>query len=296
MNRAPRPARRRVLLALVAFGALSALAAPAASQSGAGAPDLRLTAASHGVSVKAKLFTYCNTVVQPDGTGTGLCADGIPGPTSTRLPVHRRGSVTITTDARVGSVFARYADVGAAPSSATLRVRALDTSGRRFSVSLPDARPRSLLLVSLAYGDLPRPDGGRESGDAHFSVGLREHRHPKAKRKPTPIAVTTRAQASCDVTDLGGQSCRINQEGTVRRRPGTKADCRGGRVRIRVLAQNRHVVTSTVRTTTGCRYRLQDRAFALEADTAAITVQTRFLGSDSLAARSAPTNRIDLTP
>ena len=79
-------------------------------------------------------------------------------------------------------------------------------------------------------------------------------------------------------------------------RPGTKADCRGGRVRIRVLAQNRHVVTSTVRTTTGCRYRLQDRAFALEADTAAITVQTRFLGSDSLAARSAPTNRIDLTP
>lgn len=292
MNVASRPARRLVLTVIGALGALGGLAAPSAGQSGAGAPELRLTAASHGVSVKAKLFTFCNAVRSPDGTGTGLCADGIPGPTSTRVPVHRRGSVTIATAARVGSVSARYADVNA-PASAMLRVRALDASGRRFSVSLPEARPRSLLLVSLTYSDLPRPDGSLESGDAHFSVGLREHRHPRA-RKPTPIAVTTRAVATCDVTDLGGQSCRISQEGTIRRRPATKGDCRGGRVRIRVRAQDRHVVTATVRTTVGCRYRLQDRAFALEADTAIITVETRFLGSDSLAARSAPTNRIDL--
>ena len=292
MNLALRSAPRLILLALVAFGGL---AAPAAGQSGAGAPDLRLTAASHGVSVKAKLFTFCNSVREPGGTGTGvgLCADGIPGPTSTRVPVHRRGSVTIATAARVGSVSARYADVNAS-ASATLRVRALDASGRRFSVSLPDARPRSLLLVSLTYSDLPRPDGSLASGDAHFSVGLREHHH-STTRKPTPLAVTTRAVASCDVTDLGGQSCRISQEGTIRRRPGTKGDCRGGRVRIRVLAQDRHVVTSTVRTTAGCRYRLQDRAFALEADTASITVETRFLGSDALAARSARTLRVALT-
>jgi len=291
VNLARRPARRLILLGLVVFGGL---AAPAAAQTGVGAPGLRLTAASHGVSVKAKLFTYCNSVRAPDGTGTGLCADGIPGPTSTRVPVHRHGSVTIATNGRVGSVAARYADVNA-PAAATLRVRALDASGRRFSVSLPDARPRSLLLVSLVYGDLPRSDGRLEGGDAHFSVSLREHRHATA-RKATPLAVTTRARANCDVTDLGGQSCRISQEGTIRRRPGTKGDCRGGRVRIRVLAQDRHVVTATVRTTAGCRYRLQDRAFALEADTGTITVQTRFLGSDSLAPRSAPTIRVDLTP
>ena len=293
MITALRPARRLVALALGALGALSGVAAPAAGQSTAGAPGLRLSASSHGVSVKAKLFTYCNTVRAPDGVGSGVCADGIPGPTATRVPVHRRSSVRIATNARVRSVSARYA--GAAAAGA-LRVRALDPSGRRFSVSLPGSRPASLLLVSLAYSDLPRPDGRLESGDAHFSVGLREHRHPRAKRKATPLAVTARAQASCDVTDLGGQSCRISQAGTVRRRPGTKADCRGGRVRIRVLAQDRPIVTSTVRTTAGCRYRLQDRAFALEADTAAITVETRFLGSDSLAARNAPASRIDLAP
>lgn len=296
MTSAPRPARRPARLAALAFGALSIAAAPAAAQSGAGAPELRLSAAGHGVSVTAKLFTYCNSVVAPDGTGTGLCADGTPGPTAKRVPVHRRGSVTIATNARVRSVTARYADPNAAPS-ATLHVRTLDATGRRFSVSLPATRPRSLLLISLAYRDLRRSDGPLESGDAHFSVGLREHRHATAKRRPRPIAVTARARASCDVTDLGGQSCRISQTGAVRRRPGTKADCRGGRVRIRVVAQDRrHVVTATVRTTAGCRYRLQDRAFALEADTAAITVQTRFLGSDSLAPRSAPTRRIDLTP
>lgn len=291
---APPPARRRILLALVASGALSCIASPAAAQSGAGVPELRLTAASHGVSVKAKLYTYCNSVLQPDGTGSSLCADGIPARTSTRLPVHRRGSVTIATDTRVRSVHARYADADAV-ASATLRVRALDASGRRFSVSLPASRPRSLLLVSLDYRDLVRADGRRESGDAHFSVGLREHRHSRT-RKATPTAVTARAQASCDVTDLGGQSCRISQVGTVRRRSGTTADCRGGRVRIRVLAQGRRVLTATVRTTAGCRYRLQDRAFALEAETARITVETRFLGSGSLAPRSAPTSRIDLTP
>ena len=290
MNRASRPARRLALLALVAFGAL---AAPAAGQSGADAPGLRLTATSHGVSAKAKLFTYCNSVVQPDGTGTGVCADGFAGPTATRVPVHRRGSVTLVTNVRVRSVSARYADVNAAPS-ASLRVRALDATGRRYAVSLPSSRPRSLLLVSLDYSDLPRPDGTLESGDAAFSVGLREHRHSTA-RKATPIAVTTRAQASCDGIDGGGQSCRISQQGTVLRRPGTKADCRGGRVRIRVLAEGRQVVSATVRTTAGCRYRLQDRAFALADDVFAITVETRFLGSASLAARSAPANRIALT-
>ena len=120
MNLALRPARRLAVLALVAF---AGLAAPATGQTGAGPPDLRLTAASHDTTVAAKLFTYCNSVSEPDGTGTGLCADGIPGPTSQRVPVHRRGSVTVVTNARVSSVSARYADVDAAPS-ATLRVSA----------------------------------------------------------------------------------------------------------------------------------------------------------------------------
>ena len=294
MNPAPRRARRLILLALVTFGALGGGAASAAAQSGAASPELRLSAASHGVSVGAKLFTYCNSVVQPDGTGGAVCADGFPGPTSTRVPVHRSGSVTIVTNARVRSVSARYADVNV-PQSLALPARALDTTGRRYSVSLPSSRLRALLLVSLQYGELPRPDGQLESGDAHFSVGLREHRHTTG-RKATPIAVTTRAQAGCDQNDAGAQSCQISQQGTVRRRPGTKADCRGGQVRIRVLAQERHVVTATVRTTAGCRYRLQDRAFALEAGIDSLTVETRFLGSSTLAARNARTNRIDLTP
>ncbi len=157
-------------------------------------------------------------------------------------------------------------------------------------------RPRGrarLLLVSLAYSDLPRPDGKLESGDAHFSVGLREHRHPTA-RKATPIAVTTRVRVSCDGNDAsagklpdqpGGHGPPpARQQGRLPRRPRADPRPRGAA----------HVATATVRTTVGCRYRLQNRAFALAADTFAITVETRFLGNAALAALSAPTNRIDL--
>jgi hypothetical protein len=53
-------------------------------------------------------------------------------------------------------------------------------------------------------------------------------------------------------------------------------------VRFRVLAEERIVLSATVRTTAACRYRLQGRTFALAADSSAIPVETRFLGSASL--------------
>jgi hypothetical protein len=58
-----------------------------------------------------------------------------------------------------------------------LKVSRLGTGRRRFKISLPASRPGALLLVSTFYRDVPTADGKRDSGDAHFSIGLRRHRH-----------------------------------------------------------------------------------------------------------------------
>ena len=283
-------ALRRTPVAL-ALGMLLT-AAPAAAQSAAQAPQHRLVAAGHGVKVTANLFTYCRTVTDAQGVGTGMCADGAPFPTARRLPVHRSGSVTITTGAPVSSVVASYAATSRSASRVVLRVERLDESSRRFDVALPASRPLAMLLVSIRYRDLASAGDKRESGDAHFSVGLREHRHALSR----PLAVTTRAEASCDVAPDATQSCRLSEQGTILRPRRSTADCRGGRMLIRLLAGGRGVLRATVATTADCRYRLRDQAFSLPAGVDDATVETRFLGSSRLAARNAATVRISLSP
>lgn len=285
------PTLRRTLLALML--AMLLAATPAAAQTEAAPPQHRLVATGHGVAVKANLYTYCRTVSDAQGMGTGLCADGIPGPTATRVPVHRGGSVTITTGAPVTFITASYANANASVSrTAVLRVQRLDESHRFFAVSLPASRPLAMLLVSIAYSDLASADGKRESGDAHFSVGLREHRHALVK----PRGVTTRVDANCDVAQDGAQSCRLNEDGSILLPRKTAADCRGGRMLIRVVAGGRDVVRATVTTSAGCRYRLREQAFSLAAGVNGATVETRFLGSAALAPRNAATGRLDLSP
>lgn len=277
-----------VLLAAVAGGAASA--APAAGQADVDAPQHQLSATANGAAVKALLFTYCRSITDSQGTGTGVCGDGYPAATATRLAVRGGSVVTIAVAAPVTSIAARYATADGTPAPAALAVRALDASRRRYAVTLPSSRPLSLLLVSTTYRDLPRPDGGRESGDAHFSVGLTERRELRS----TPSAVTARAQVSCRVTASGERRCRLSESGTIRRRSPHDGDCIGGRVRLRVIAIGRAAMQVTVPTTAACRHRVDERFFVLPAGVATVAVQTRFLGSARLAARDAPAIRIDL--
>ncbi len=280
-----------VLLAAVTGATVAA--APAAGQTDADAPQHQLSATAHGAAVKALLFTYCRSIGNPHtggGPGTGVCGDGYPGTTATRLAVRAGSVVTIAIGAPVTSLSARYAAADGTPAATALAIRALDTSRRRYAVTLPASRPLSLLLVSTTYSDLVRADGGRESGDAHFSLGLAER--PPART--TPSAVTARADVSCRVTQTGERRCRLSESGTIRRRSPRAGDCRGGRVRLRVLARGRAVMQVTVPTTALCRHRVEDRFFALAAGVDAVRVETRFLGSPRLAARNAPAIRIDL--
>lgn len=157
------------------MGAGSAGVAPAAAVKTS--PAHRLSATSHGATVRARLFTFCQTLTDPGGTGTGLCSDGIPSPTAKRLLVHPRGSVLIIVGAPVTTLSARYAGTDGASVGRTLKVTRLGTARRTFKVSLPASRPGALLLVSTTYRNVPTADGKRDSGDAHFSIGLRRHRH-----------------------------------------------------------------------------------------------------------------------
>lgn len=262
---------------------------PAAAQSDADAPQHQLFAASHGVTVKANLFSYCRSITAPAGASPGVCSDGPATATATRLPVHRNGSVIIATAVPVTSIMARYADAYSV-SPAVLPVAALDASMRRFAVTLPASAPFTLLLVDIRYSDLAGADGNREAGSASFSIGLREHRH-----RVRPTAVTARAEVSCRATTGGARRCRLTERGTIRRPAGSSADCRAGRMLIRVFTRGRRVLRTTVPTTAGCRYRVTERSFSLPRGRDRVRVETRFLGSPTLSARSAPTIRIDLS-
>ena len=83
----------------------------------------------------------------------------------------------ITVGAPVTSLSARYAGADGAAAARALKVTRLGPGRRRFRISLPASRPGALLLVSTTYRDVPTADGKLDSGDAHFSIGLRRHRH-----------------------------------------------------------------------------------------------------------------------
>ena len=274
--------------ALAILVATLTCASPAAAQSDADAPQHQLVGVSHGVTVKANLFSYCRSVTPPAGVGTGACSDGPATATATRLPVHRNGSVIIATGVPVTEVVARYAD-SYSVETVVLPVTALDTSRRRFAVTLPASPPLTLLLVDIRYSDIAGADGSREAGSAGFSIGLREHRH-----LVRPTAVTARAGVSCRATTGGARRCRLTVRGTIRRPAGSRADCRAGRILIRVFTGERRVLRVTVATTAGCRFRLAERSFSLPRGSDRVRVETRFLGSPTLAARSAPAVRIDV--
>ena len=166
--------RSLTFLTCLAIAAGFAAAAPAAT----GPPPVhKLSATSHGVTVRARVFTFCRTLTDPTGMGTGLCSDGVPGATYRRLPVHPGGSVLITVGAPVTSLSARYAGADGAAAARALKVTRLGPGRRHYRISLPASRPGALLLVSTTYRDIPTADGKRDSGDAHFSIGLRRHRH-----------------------------------------------------------------------------------------------------------------------
>jgi hypothetical protein len=279
-----------VLLAVMAGGAANA--APAAAQTDADAPQHQLSATAGGAAVKALLFTYCRSISDPQGTGTGtgVCADGYPVATATRLAVRGGSVVTIAIAAPVTSIAVRYAAADGTPAPAALAVRALDASRRHYAVALPATRPLPLLLISTTYRDLPRADGGSESGDAHFSVGLAERRVVRR----APSAVTARAQVSCRIEESGERRCRLNESGTIRRRSPRAGDCSGGRVRVRVIARGGPVMQVTVPATALCRHRVDNRFFVLAPGVTTLRVVTRFLGSARLAGRNAATIRINL--
>jgi hypothetical protein len=83
----------------------------------------------------------------------------------------------VAVGAPVTSLSARYASADGASAARPLKVTRLGADRRRFRISLPATRPGALLIVSTTYRDVPTADGKRDSGDAHFSIGLRRHRH-----------------------------------------------------------------------------------------------------------------------
>ncbi len=261
-------------------------ASPASAQLGESPPQHRLSATGHSVTVSASPFTFCRTVFDAAGA-LGVCSDGFPGPTATRVPVHPGDSVVIAVGAPTTTFTADSAAEGSAVFT-SLAVMPLDESRQRFAVVLPASRPPELLLVSTRYSELPGAPGTTETGDAHFSIGLQEHLHAKLK----PSGVTASARVSCRATAAGGRRCRVSEQGTIRLAAASAVDCAGGRMLVRVFVRGRRVVRTTVPVTPDCRYRLQGRSFSLGRGNATAVVHTRFLGSTSLTARSAPAIRI----
>ena len=140
------------MLGLLTGWALAA-AGPAVPQSTA-PPQHRLLAASHGVIVQANLFSSCRTVVDPRGAGMGVCSDGFPTATATRLPVHGGGTVLVGTGVPVSAITAQYANANDAIPPRALQVNPLNASGRQFAVVLPAGPPLPLLFVSIQYRDV----------------------------------------------------------------------------------------------------------------------------------------------
>jgi hypothetical protein len=258
---------KRVLVVLcltigVAFQALGG----AASAASWAVEEHRLLVSSHGVSAAVTNWAWCE--------GGDNCFPLPAAPTS--LLAHGGGHVRIVTDARVESIsvgVARPTGVG----GAWLRVFPADTSGRNFVVGLPPGPPLPLLVISTEYSGVP------ESGVAKFTINLVEHRHERAR----PKQVTARPTARCGRPSGGRRSCRLDQRGRIEPPAGAAADCRGGRMLVRLTANGRTVLRARARTSAACRYRLRGRRFSLPLGAKRVVVRTRFLGSSSLTARQA---------
>ena len=177
-------ARRSVAAAAWLGAAMLAAASGAAAQTDADAPQHQLTVFSHGVNAKAGLFTYCRSVTPAQGVPTGVCGDGVPGATATRVPVHRGGAVIITIGAAVTSLVARYAAAGGTAPGPALPVDAstrpagasrsiCPTRGRRICCS---CRSPTATCRAPTVGASPAM---RTSASASPSIATRARRHAR---------------------------------------------------------------------------------------------------------------------
>ena len=239
-------------------------------------PQHRLLVSSHGVTAAAKLFAFCRGIVQPDGRGMGICGDGVPTPTRS-VPAHGGGPLLLVTGVRVNEITARVGRLDGS-ADAPLRIAAADASGRRFIAVLPPGPPLPLLSIMIRYSNVAGAGGTTEGGDAAFSIGLTEHRHARAR----PKQVTASARVRCRPPRGRRRSCRLHQRGRIEPPVGTAADCRGGLMRVRLIARGRSVLRARARTSADCRYRLRGRRFSLPRVARQLVLRTRFVGSSSL--------------
>jgi hypothetical protein len=163
MERRP---KRLVSGAVLAFGLIAIAAAPAQAPPRHADRATTLTVASRGVMIRAKLGSHC----LPGRPNENWCADlpFDPMPTRGRLPVRPGDGLTIRVSmpARVVSVqLMRTGADRSAPEVATkaIRARAVGSSGRRWSVTLP---------ADLARADLVSVFARYPAGDANFSARL----------------------------------------------------------------------------------------------------------------------------
>ena len=250
-------------------------------------PQHRLLVSSHGVSAAAHVFAFCRAITQP--VGRGFCADGPPTATSS-VRAHGSGAVLLVTGVRVDAIAGHVTRPGGSPH-VPLRIVPADTSGRRFIAVLPSGPPLPLLLVFIRHSGVAGAGGSTESGDAAFSIGLREHRHKRA----VPKRLTARVRARCVRRPGGRRSCRLYQRGRIEPPAGSAPDCRGGRVLVRLIAGRRTALRARARTSSDCRYRLRSRRFSLPGGARRVVVRTRFLGSSSLTRSEALSVRVRLT-
>ena len=171
-------ARQRSLTFFTSLAIAAGLAGAAPAATGT-PPVHKLSATSHGATVhgaRVHVLSHAHRSRRRWGRASAATASRRRRPGACWSI--RRGSVLITVGAPVTSLSARYA--GSDGASAGARVEghpARAPAGGASRISLPASRPGALLLVSTTYRDVPTADGERDSGDAHFSIGLRRHRH-----------------------------------------------------------------------------------------------------------------------
>lgn len=277
---------KRILLVLCLLTGPALIGIGTAHAQPSDLPQHRLLVSSHGVSAAAHVFSFCRAITQP--VGGGLCADGPPTATSS-VPAHGSGTVLLVTGVRADAIAGHVTRPGGSP--VPLRIVPADTSGRRFIAVLPSGPPLPLLLVFIRYSGVAGAGGSTESGDAAFSVGLREHRHKRA----VPKRLTARVSARCVRPRGRRRSCRLYQRGRIEPPARSAADCRGGRVLVRLIARRRTALRARARTSPDCRYRLRSRRFSLPRSARRVVVRTRFLGSSTLTRSEALSVRFRLT-
>lgn len=162
---------KRLVLAAFLVVSFGALAAPSSADH-QDAP-YRLTVASHGLTARATLGSFCQSVSYHDGTGSSFCGDAAyPLDTRGRVPAHPGGRVVLETNYPARSVsvapvhFSKDGERFRYGESS--RARPKGDRRRRWKVLLPNRfeRRTRALDVFVRYSD---------GGDASFWAGFKVH-------------------------------------------------------------------------------------------------------------------------